>query len=69
MKLRRALPFFALMFVVLLGGCAMKPATQWWRVGNCLVLYDQTKQEKQLIAVGQSCDIKRDTITTAGDLK
>jgi hypothetical protein len=69
MKLRRALPFFALLFVFLLGGCALKPATQWWRVGNCLVLYDQTKQEKQLIAVGQSCDIKRDTITTAGDLK
>jgi hypothetical protein len=69
MKPRRALPFFALLIVFALAGCATKPGTQWWRVGNCLVLYDQTKAEKQLIAVGQSCDIKRDTITAAGDLK
>jgi len=50
--------------------CAFnKPSTQWWRVGNCLVLYDQTKDEKQLIAVGQQCEIKRDTISAAGDVK
>jgi len=38
-------------------------------VGNCLVVYDQTKEEKQIVAVGQGCDIKRDTITATGDVK
>jgi hypothetical protein len=67
---RRALLFFTVLISFVLAGCALgKPSTQWWRVGNCLVLYDQTKEEKQLIAVGQSCEIKRDTITAAGDVK
>ena len=71
MKPRRALLFFTVLISFVLAGCSAfsKPSTQWWRVGNCLVLYDQTKMEKQLIAVGQSCDIKRDTITAAGDVK
>jgi len=69
MKPRRVLWFFTLFSAFLVAGCATKPSTQWWRVGNCLVLYDQTKEEKQLVAVGQGCDIKRDTITATGDVK
>jgi hypothetical protein len=69
MKPRRALVVFSLLIAFLLVGCATKQTSQWWRVGNCLVLYDQTKEEKQLMAIGQGCDIKRDTITAAGDLK
>jgi len=69
MKPRRVLLFCTLLIAALVAGCATKPSTQWWRVGNCLVLYDQTKDEKQLVAVGQGCDIKRDTITATGDVK
>ena len=69
MKPRRVLLFCTLLIAVLVAGCATKPSTQWWRVGNCLVLYDQTKEEKQLVAVGQGCEIKRDTITATGDVK
>jgi hypothetical protein len=61
--------FFVLFLALVLTGCLARPSTQWWRVGNCLVLYDQTKDEKQLVAVGQGCDIKRDTISSAGDVK
>jgi len=61
-----AVSLFVAVFCV---GCAAKPATQWWRVGTCLVLYDQTTDEKQLVAVGQGCDIKRDTITAQGIVK
>jgi len=66
---RRGLLFFTLLIAFVLAGCATTPSTQWWRVGNCLVLYDQTNEEKQLVAVGQGCDIKRDTITATGDVK
>jgi hypothetical protein len=59
---------FALSIAFVFVGCATKPATQWWRVGNCLVLYDQGSREKQLVAVGQGCDIKRDTITAQGEV-
>jgi len=60
---------FSLLVALFLVGCATKPATQWWRVGTCLVLYDQTTEEKQLVAIGQGCDIKRDTITAQGAVK
>lgn len=66
---RRATVVFALLIAFVFAGCAAKPTTQWWRVGSCLVLYDQTREEKQLVAVGQGCDIKRDTITAQGDVK
>src|SRR3989441_793016 len=52
MKSRGALLFFTLLIAFVFAGCATKPSTQWWRVGNCLVLYDQTKEEKQVVAVG-----------------
>ena len=68
MTLRRTTAIFALSAVLLLAGCAIKPSTQWWRVGNCLVLYEQNSREKQLVAVGQGCEIKRDTLTAAGEV-
>jgi hypothetical protein len=64
-----AITAFSLFVALFLVGCATKPATQWWRVGTCLVLYDQTTDEKQLVAIGQGCDIKRDTITAQGAVK
>lgn len=69
MKPRRATIVFTLLIAFVFAGCATKPSTQWWRVGNCLVLYDHTGVEKQLVAVGQGCDIKRDSITAQGDVK
>lgn len=62
--------FLVVVFIAFfLFGCASKTATQWWRIGNCLVLYEQAFDEKELVAVGQGCDIKRDTITARGELK
>jgi hypothetical protein len=63
----------AFRFIVLLGmlltltGCAAK--TQWWRVGSCLVLFENQTDERQVIVVGKSCEIKRDTLTAQGRLK
>jgi hypothetical protein len=67
MTLRRVTAVFVLSMAFVVAGCA-KPATQWWRVGNCLVLYEQNTREKQLVAVGQGCEIKRDTLTAAGEV-
>ena len=64
-----AIIVFSLFVAIFFVGCATKPATQWWRVGTCLVLYDQTTEEKQLVAIGQGCEIKRDTITAQGAVK
>jgi hypothetical protein len=68
MTLRRMTAVLALAIAFVVAGCATKPATQWWRVGNCLVLYEQSSREKQLVAVGQGCEIKRDTITAQGEV-
>ena len=68
MKLRRMTTVLALTMAFLVAGCATKASTQWWRVGNCLVLYDQSSREKQLVAIGQGCEIKRDTITAQGEV-
>jgi len=68
MTLRRITTVVVLALAFVVAGCAAKSSTQWWRVGNCLVLYDQTVREKQLVAVGQGCDIKRDTITAQGEV-
>jgi hypothetical protein len=59
---------FALSIAFVVAGCATKQATQWWRVGNCLVLYEQGSREKQLVAIGQGCEIKRDTLTAQGEV-
>jgi hypothetical protein len=69
MKARRITAVCTLALVFVVAGCATKPTTQWWRVGNCLVLYEQVSREKQLVAIGQGCDIKRDTITAQGEVK
>jgi len=66
--LNRVPVVFAVLFAVAMFGCASK-TTQWWRVGNCLVLYDHAGIEKQVVAVGQNCEIKRDVITAQGDVK
>ena len=68
MKLHRMTTVFVLALAFVVAGCATKSSTQWWRVGSCLVLYDQTAREKQLVAVGHGCDIKRDTITAQGEV-
>jgi hypothetical protein len=63
----RVLMVLGLMF--LFTACAPKaPAsnTQWWRIGNCLVLYEGTGMERQIIAVGQGCEIKREMVTGQG---
>src|SRR3989475_7144641 len=64
MKPRHVLLFFTLLIAFVFAGCATKPSTQWWRVGNCLVVYDQTKEEKQIVAVGQGCDIRSEEHTS-----
>lgn len=69
MKLRRLTAVFALSMAFVVAGCATKAPMQWWRVGNCLVLFEQGAREKQLVAVGQGCDIKKDTITAQGEVK
>src|SRR2546429_9909010 len=69
MKPRGALLFFTLLIPFVFAGCATKPSTQWWRVGNCLVLYDQSKEEKQVVSLGQGWDIKRDTIAATGAIQ
>jgi hypothetical protein len=40
-----------------IAGCASP--MQWWRVGNCVVIYDTRNESRQLLAAGQQCDIKR----------
>jgi hypothetical protein len=51
--------------VVSLGGCAAStPAVQWWRVGECLVVYDDRDENRHVVvAGGQQCDIKRQDLT------
>ncbi len=57
--------------LVILDGCARPPAMQWWRVGTCLVLYEPArsepaKDERQIVVVGQACDIKREALSSQG---
>lgn len=46
--------------VALLLGCA--PSVQWWRVGDCLVLYENGKDGQRIVVAGQQCDIKREDL-------
>jgi hypothetical protein len=43
--------------VMSLVGCASP--LQWWRAGNCIVIYDTRDESRQLLVAGQQCDIKR----------
>jgi hypothetical protein len=61
--LSKALLVFAVM--VTLGGCASAHALQWWRVGDCLVLYDEREENRHMVVAGQQCDIKRQDLTNA----
>jgi hypothetical protein len=54
---------FVILSLLLLAGCVR--TTQWWRVGSCLVLLEPG-EERQLVVVGQGCDIKRDNLTAQG---
>jgi hypothetical protein len=52
-----------LVTVVGLAGCASP--MQWWRVGNCLVIYDtRSDDDHQILVAGQQCDIKREGLST-----
>ncbi|HEY7648896.1 MAG TPA: hypothetical protein VID04_07805 [Methylomirabilota bacterium] len=47
------------------GGCASTPpsALQWWRVGDCLVVYDDRVENRHMVVAGHQCDIKRQEMT------
>jgi hypothetical protein len=47
----------ALVAVTGLAGCASP--VQWWRVGNCVVMYDPSYESRQIVVAGQQCDIKQ----------
>jgi len=51
--------------VMSLGGCvAAPPAVQWWRVGECLVVFDDRDENRQMVvAGGHQCEIKRQDLT------
>lgn len=51
-----------LVTVIGLAGCASP--MQWWRVGNCLVIYDTRNDGHQILVAGQQCDIKREGLST-----
>jgi hypothetical protein len=42
-------------------GC-LTTGVQWWRVGNCVVMYDNRDGTRQIIAAGQQCDIRREEL-------
>jgi hypothetical protein len=48
-----------------LSGCVSAPPTlQWWRVGDCLVLYDE-REDRHMVVAGHQCDIRRQDLTNA----
>jgi hypothetical protein len=58
----------ALAALVALSGCASSepPALQWWRVGECLVVYDDRDANRHMVVAGNhQCDIKRQDLTNA----
>lgn len=63
--LSKALLVIAVM--VILSGCASSEpsALQWWRVGDCLVLYDEREANRHMVVAGHQCDIKRQELTNA----
>jgi hypothetical protein len=64
--LSKALLVIAVM--VTLGGCASSapPALQWWRVGECIIVYDNRDEHRHMVvAGGHQCDIKRQDLTNA----
>jgi hypothetical protein len=55
----KALMTVLAVLVTLIGVAACASPMQWWRVGNCVVIYDTRAESRQLLAAGQQCDIKR----------
>jgi hypothetical protein len=37
-------------------------SVRWWRVGTCLVLYDNSDESRKLLVAGQQCDVKREDL-------
>jgi hypothetical protein len=63
--LAKALLVLSVMATV--GGCASSQpaALQWWRVGDCLVVYDEREEHRHMVVAGHLCDIKRQELTNA----
>jgi hypothetical protein len=57
--------FLTIAALVTLSGCASSepPALQWWRVGECLVVYDDRDANRHMVVAGRQCDIKRQELT------
>ena len=49
-------------FVTFIGVAGCASPMQWWRVGNCVVIYDTRNESRQLVVAGQQCDIKREEL-------
>jgi hypothetical protein len=46
--------------VVSLPACVS--SARWWRVGNCLVIYDDREGSEKIVVAGQQCDVKREDL-------
>jgi hypothetical protein len=49
---------------MVVGLAACIPSVRWWRVGSCLVIYDNRDESRKLMVAGQQCDIKREDLPT-----
>ena len=45
------------LIVILLAACSTP--LRWWRVGNCVVLYDDRQVSRQFLVAGEQCELKR----------
>jgi hypothetical protein len=43
--------------VILLAACSSP--LRWWRVGNCVVVYDDRELSRQFVVAGEQCELKR----------
>jgi hypothetical protein len=41
---------------------ACMSSMRWWRVGTCLVIYDDRDDSRKLLVAGQQCDVKREDL-------
>jgi hypothetical protein len=45
------------LIVIALAACSSP--LRWWRVGNCVVVYDDREVSRQFVVAGEQCDVKR----------
>jgi hypothetical protein len=45
------------LLVIVLAACSSP--MRWWRVGNCVVVYDDREVSRQFVVAGEHCDVKR----------